>query len=46
MVKIKKSPKSIEELRYAEKSIVEIDAQHHLMATVADVVVDMLLTGG
>lgn len=46
MVRIRKSPKSVEDLRHAEKSIIEIEAQYHLMATVSDVVVDMLMTGG
>lgn len=46
MVKIRNETKVRKELVYAKKKLIEIEAQYHLMATVADVVVDMLMTGG
>jgi len=46
MVKIRNETKIRKELVYAKRKIIEIEAQYHLMSTVADVAVDMLLTGG
>lgn len=46
MVKLRNETKIRKELSYAKKKIIEIEAQYHLMSTVADVTVDMLLTGG
>lgn len=45
MVKLKKETKVSKQLAYARKSIIEIEAQHHLMATVADVVHEILISG-